>query len=180
MYTLAARPGLILMDATLNIVASNSEALQILAFPVTDPQITESQALAAQRIRAHLQQYLPLNGALVIPQFRSGMRTYLCHSFPVQLLGETPARRAYILMLERRMMNSMTLEEIGARFNLTPREQQVIHYLAQGFTSKEIACRMAISTHTVKAFLRLVMMKMNVSTRSGIIGKIVDAGAHEL
>jgi hypothetical protein len=32
---------------------------------------------------------------------------------------------------------------------------------------------MSISPNTVKAFIRLVMVKMNVSTRSGIIGKIV-------
>ena len=32
---------------------------------------------------------------------------------------------------------------------------------------------MHISPNTVKAFLRLVMVKMDVSTRSGIIGKIV-------
>jgi DNA-binding CsgD family transcriptional regulator len=32
---------------------------------------------------------------------------------------------------------------------------------------------MKISPNTVKAFIRLVMVKMSVSTRSGIIGKIV-------
>jgi DNA-binding CsgD family transcriptional regulator len=32
---------------------------------------------------------------------------------------------------------------------------------------------MKISPNTVKAFVHLVMVKMNVSTRSGIIGRIV-------
>jgi DNA-binding CsgD family transcriptional regulator len=45
--------------------------------------------------------------------------------------------------------------------------------LLEGLTSKEIADRMGISPNTVKAFIRLVMVKMNVSTRSGIIGRIV-------
>jgi len=47
-----------------------------------------------------------------------------------------------------------------------------VEYLLQGLTSKEIAARMNISPNTVKAFLRLVMVKMKVSTRSGIAGKI--------
>jgi len=36
---------------------------------------------------------------------------------------------------------------------------------------------MGISPNTVKAFIRLVMVKMKVSTRSGIIGKIVGPKA---
>ena len=43
----------------------------------------------------------------------------------------------------------------------------------QGFTNKEVGQRMNISPNTVKAFLKLIMMKMGVSTRSGIIGKTV-------
>ena len=46
-------------------------------------------------------------------------------------------------------------------------------YLLEGLTSKQIAERMSISTNTVKAFLRLIMIKMDVSTRSGIVGKAV-------
>jgi len=41
--------------------------------------------------------------------------------------------------------------------------------------SKEIAERMKISPSTVKAFLRLVMVKMSVSTRSGIVGKVLGS-----
>ena len=44
----------------------------------------------------------------------------------------------------------------------------------QGLTSKEIAKRMRISPHTVKTFLGLVLIKMGVATRSGIIAKIIE------
>jgi DNA-binding CsgD family transcriptional regulator len=46
-------------------------------------------------------------------------------------------------------------------------------FLVDGLTSKQIADRMTISTNTVKAFLRLIMIKMGVSTRAGIVGKAV-------
>jgi DNA-binding CsgD family transcriptional regulator len=50
---------------------------------------------------------------------------------------------------------------------------EVVALLVEGLTSKEIANRMKISSNTVKAFLRLVMVKMGVSTRSGVVGKII-------
>ncbi len=62
---------------------------------------------------------------------------------------------------------------IAARFNLTARERETVGFLIEGLTSKEIAGHMNISPNTVKAFIRLIMVKMGVSTRSGIIGKFV-------
>ncbi len=65
------------------------------------------------------------------------------------------------------------MAEISETYGLTAREQETVQFLLEGFTSKEIAQRMMISPNTVKAFIRLVMVKMSVSTRSGIVGKIV-------
>ena len=76
-------------------------------------------------------------------------------------------------MLERASNEAITIAELSERFGLTVREQETVKYLLEGLTSKEIAERMKISPNTVKAFIRLVMVKLNVSTRSGIIGKIV-------
>ena len=62
----------------------------------------------------------------------------------------------------------------AARFQLTDREIEAVQHLADGLTSKEIAQRMNISPNTVKVFLRLVMLKMGVTTRSGVIGKLMS------
>jgi DNA-binding CsgD family transcriptional regulator len=67
----------------------------------------------------------------------------------------------------------MALAQIGQDFELTRREKETVELLIQGLTSKEIATRMQISPNTVKAFLRIVMVKMGVSTRSGILGKVI-------
>lgn len=79
-------------------------------------------------------------------------------------------------MLERKNNQAASIAEIAERFGLTARERETVHLLLEGLTSKEIAQRMAISPNTVKAFIRLVMVKMAVSTRSGIIGKIAGLG----
>lgn len=78
-----------------------------------------------------------------------------------------------VVMFERQSNESVTIAEVSERFGLTAREQETVQLLLEGLTSKEIAERMKISPNTVKAFIRLVMVKMNVSTRSGIIGRIV-------
>jgi DNA-binding NarL/FixJ family response regulator len=80
-----------------------------------------------------------------------------------------------VVILERVANEAMMIGDISQLFGLTSREQQTVKFLLEGLTSKEIAERMQISP--VKAFIRLVMVKMNVSTRSGIIGKIVGSKA---
>jgi len=65
------------------------------------------------------------------------------------------------------------LSQVSQQFNLTQREREVLEYLLQGLSSKEIANRMNISSNTVKAFLRLIMIKTGVSSRSAIVEKIM-------
>jgi DNA-binding CsgD family transcriptional regulator len=78
------------------------------------------------------------------------------------------------LLLERRSPGWLSLSEISESYNLTRRERQTVELLVRGLTTKEIAVQMSVSPNTVKAFLRLVMIKLGVSTRSGIVGKIIS------
>jgi DNA-binding NarL/FixJ family response regulator len=171
-----ARPGLIVVDASLSVVASNAEAIQILAFPERPESIHYLDSWIANKVRSSL---LKRNApARVVSEFHSANRTYLCRSFSLNLgknhrNGAGESAGMLVVMLERKSNEATTIAEIAQRYNLTAREQETVQFLVEGFTSKEIAQRMKISPNTVKAFIRLVMVKMDVSTRSGIIGKIV-------
>ena len=50
----------------------------------------------------------------------------------------------------------------------------MVDLLIQGMTTKEMARALSLSPNTIKSFLRLIMAKMGVSTRSGIVGKVLD------
>ena len=63
----------------------------------------------------------------------------------------------------------------GQQFHLTQREGQVVECLSQGLTSKGIASRLNISPNTVKAFLRVIMLKLKVGTRAAIIQKLFES-----
>jgi DNA-binding CsgD family transcriptional regulator len=169
-----ALPGLVVVDRSLNLVASNVEAIQILTFPSSPEKIPHLEGWLTKRIRGGLvdrRLSAPLN---FVEQFKSARRTYRCRSFPLHLDGNAqgPSLPALLLLLERSTNGGVKLAQICTRLGLTPREQETVKLLFEGLTSKEIAGRMKISPNTVKAFLRLIMVKMGVSTRSGIIGKI--------
>lgn len=107
-------------------------------------------------------------------KFRSGRREYSCRSFPIDSSTNGNAL-ALAVVLERALHTQIPLAPHFEKYNLTHREQEVAHLLSEGLTSKEIGLRLQISPNTVKAFLRLIMMKMGVSTRSGIVGKALTA-----
>jgi DNA-binding NarL/FixJ family response regulator len=48
---------------------------------------------------------------------------------------------------------------------LTQREQEVLGLLAQGSTNRDIATRLSVSEHTVRAHLRGIMQKLQVTNR---------------
>jgi DNA-binding NarL/FixJ family response regulator len=171
-----ARPGLIVVDASLSVLASNAEALQILTFPERPETIHYLDSWIANKVRSSI---LKKNSSSrVVEEFHSAKRTYLCRSFPLNVgktrkNGSGESAGMLVVMLERKSNEATTIAEIALRYGLTAREKETVQFLVEGFTSKEIAQRMKISPNTVKAFIRLIMVKMDVSTRSGIIGKIV-------
>jgi DNA-binding CsgD family transcriptional regulator len=183
------------VDTALNLVASNTEAIQILTFPEPLDKIRNLDSWLTNKIRAHLVERQVQRPTSFVGEFRSAKRTYLCRSFPLDVNANVTGNGNHngashhaemeesngsgvptallVLMIERRSNGAVKLAEVAERFGLTAREQETVQLLLQGLTSKEIAQRMQISPNTVKAFIRLVMVKMSVSTRSGIIGKIV-------
>jgi DNA-binding CsgD family transcriptional regulator len=181
--TCPARLGLIVVDPSLTVVASNSEALNILTFPDRPENIRQLEIWLANKIRLSLTQgQSPLR---FVGEFHSANRTYLCRSFPVDVAGShkplshksncNQSGGLLVVMLERKGDEMVMVAQASQRFGLTAREQETVQLLLEGLTSKEIAQRMKISPNTVKAFIRLVMVKMGVSTRSGIIGKIAGS-----
>jgi len=108
-------------------------------------------------------------------EFVSGKRRYLCRAYWLSPPSNNALNHpALAVLLERSSPTWFDASEIAARFHLTPREQETLEYLIEGLTNKEIGHRMKISVNTVNSFLRLIMMKMGVSTRSAVIGKVVS------
>jgi DNA-binding CsgD family transcriptional regulator len=55
---------------------------------------------------------------------------------------------------------------------LTPREQEIARMVADGFTNKEIASVLEISSWTVSTHLRRIFGKLDVGTRAAMVARL--------
>jgi DNA-binding CsgD family transcriptional regulator len=173
------KTGVMVVDSSLNIMATNGEAIQILSFPKNLQNIPNVKSWLGSKVKSRLIDRLASEPFTFVKQFRSAQRTYLCQALPLNLalVGNRANNQGFIVLMGRKANGQLRINTLYKRYGLTPREQQAVDALLQGMTSKEIAARMKISPNTVKAFLRLVMVKMKVTTRSGIVGKLVGPHA---
>ena len=165
--------GFLLMDSSLNPISFNAEAIQILGYPDKLTKLRRMEVLLGERIRSTLLSGRPLGDAPFVTEFRSGRRRYFCRAFLVDEHGEDPSHPSIAVLLERGPSGLVPLVQVCEQFKLTQREREALEYLLQGLNSKAIADRMNISPNTVKAFMRIIMIKTGASSRSAVIGKVI-------
>ncbi len=96
----------------------------------------------------------------------------LLRGFP--LAPHSPNDDACMLILmekigrERRIVPDQAKDE----FRLTDREVEIVKYISEGWTNKEIARHLDISEHTVKEHVRHLLKKTKSTTRTGILAQI--------
>lgn len=64
------------------------------------------------------------------------------------------------------MKENLNMTEIkDRRMSITPKQQEVLFYLARGYQNKEIAYRMGLSVSTIKLHLTGLYLRLNVKNR---------------
>lgn len=167
MLPATAEVGLLLLDLSLKLIAYDRGASAILDCP--------DQPLPGEILDLIRSQKL----TELSPQrtfFRVGTIEYVCRAHLIESYSGWIAEPLVAIQLERVSSASDAIDELGVKFNLTDREQEALRGISMGLTSKEVAERMGISPNTVKAFLRLIMIKMGVTTRGGIVANLLNRG----
>ena len=175
-HTASLRPsvaGFLLLDSSFKPIYFNNEAIHILAYPERPQKMKSIGPYLANKIGPDLRNRRSSNQSPFLNEFMSGKRRYLCWAFSLNPHSKSSFLATIALLIVRRVQKTVEFSQMAEECRLTPREQEAVEFLMQGLTSKEIAVRMKISPNTVKAFFRLVMVKMGVSTRSGIMGKFI-------
>ncbi len=170
-------PGILLLARfSLCPVAYNQEAVRVLSYPNKPDGSAHTASDLEKHIGAKLVCHSLRGRHQFVDEFRSGDRVYYCRTMNVCLDGNDAAdNQTTLILLERQASPSRLLErKASERFGLSPRERQMVELLIEGMTTKEMAEALNLSPNTIKSFLRLIMAKMGVSTRSGIVGKILD------
>jgi len=77
--------------------------------------------------------------------------------------------RSYLFVLERMEQDSMHLSQAARHLNLNRREQEIVRLLVGGLGNKEIAFALGLSLNTIKGYMKLLMGKLKVRSRTEII-----------
>jgi len=166
--------GFLVADSTLKPLSANHEAIAILTYSGKDstpPSLAEAFDKKIRRQLARGQGALTMAAAPI--QFNSGRRVYFCRAFLLDSNRPAPGAAAVVMVLERGISGALALSQVAEQFHLTRREKETVNLLLQGLGNKEMADRMGISANTVKALLRLVMVKMGVSSRSAVVATVL-------
>jgi DNA-binding CsgD family transcriptional regulator len=166
-------PVAILIDSRCFPVSPSMEALRVLLYPREIPPNGKGRRLAAQRLRA-LFPNGPLAGETVTEgELLSGRRCYLYRIYRFGDSISDPHAPAAVIVLERYQPPLTPPPASLVPYRLTVREEQVLRLVLTGLSNRQIAERIGISPNTVKVFLRLIMTKMEVTSRFGILGKLL-------
>ncbi len=105
-----------------------------------------------------------------VAAIRKGARAVVLKRFAVETLMDAIRTVAtgnvwLPLSLQTQMAAQLTRPKPNA---LSPREEEVVRYVAQGLRNAEIATRLAISEETVKTHLNRIFRKLGVRDRVGL------------
>lgn len=103
-----------------------------------------------------------------------GSHRYICRTYLMESQNGTAPQPMLMLHLQRDTAAPDAVYQIAAEYDLTDREKEALLGLALGLTSREVAKRMNISPNTVKTYVRLIMIKMGVTRRAAIVGKLLE------
>lgn len=124
-------------------------------------------------------------GEHVVAALRAGAAGYLLKDSPPQAIleairqardGDMPLSPA----VRRALVSSVVMEASPRRstpqVTLTPRQAELVGWLAHGFTNQQIAGRMHLSEGSVKQYLLQIGTRLGVSTRTQILVRAVQLG----
>lgn len=80
-----------------------------------------------------------------------------------------------MMILIERVSHGVRVDQIGETTKLTPRESDVVQLLLEGKTNKEVAVCIDIGEYTVKDHIKRIMKKLDVTTRAGIVAKVLQS-----
>jgi len=96
----------------------------------------------------------------------------LLRGFPLAASGEKDEACMLILMEKLGRERRVVSGQVKDQYRLTDREVEIVRYISEGWTNKEIAKHLDISEHTVKEHVRHLLKKTKSTTRTGILASL--------
>lgn len=180
-----AMPGVLSFSASCHLLYMNAEAEELCSQLLEpDPGRTSNQEglvpVEVHELCEALQQApeaqaeTPETDGVQIRRVIGGDRfPVLIRGFLVPDLTNDLEPRFLVLMEKMGRRSQLPTQEAKSHFHLTDREYEIVTYVAEGRTNKEIAEVLEISEHTVKEHIKHILRKTNSTTRTGILAQIL-------
>jgi NarL family two-component system response regulator LiaR len=110
----------------------------------------------------------------IFPAIRAGALSYLLKDISLPDLADAvrKAARGEVVMHPRvaarvvQELESMTHHEAASYTQLSEREHEVLHLIAEGLSNADIAARLVLSEKTVKSHVRNILGKLHLADRT--------------
>ncbi|MCX8030969.1 MAG: LuxR C-terminal-related transcriptional regulator [Thermodesulfovibrionales bacterium] len=116
---------------------------------------------------------MPINIDLI----QSYRRKYLVKALLLFNYNFDKNPKSCLFILERVSTINVNLIKLIREYRLTKREQDILHFLIEGFSNKQIAYELKLSLNTIKTYVKILMNKFNVCSRASIVAEIIKKGA---
>jgi DNA-binding CsgD family transcriptional regulator len=166
-------PGLLLVDSSFNAIACNREAFKILRTSHSGHH-EGSTIRIPEKLLEELRKSEQGAQAGEVTWVSPAKSKYLCHVIVMEPFEQRAAGHHILLVMRRHFSLEDALHEVAAEFKLTEREREALEGISKGMNGRELAKSMKISPNTVKAYMHLIMVKMNVATRAAMIAKVLE------
>ena len=110
-----------------------------------------------------------------------GVVDYICKPFELSELKEKI--KNWLLLIELKGLNEeielkpkhqSRLDNFIKKYDIKPREKEVLSYLLQGYKNNKIAKKMFISTNTVRKHIERIKDRLNITTKAELIEYLYD------
>lgn len=120
-----------------------------------------------------------------ISKIKSGRRWYgvrgvIIWNFHAPAAPEEGRNKHYLFMFERIVPDEFNLGASFRKWQLNAREQELVYLLMAGQSNLEIADHLNISINTVKGYLKLLMRRLGVNSRTKIISQLLTGKNHSV
>jgi len=111
--------------------------------------------------------------------FRLGARAYLLkHMLREDLIDTIREVHAGKLIVPKEIAQVLSSFDVEQR--LTPREIQILGWVAKGLSNKDIGNELRITEHTVKSYLKVILQKLNANDRTHAVTIAAQRGYLEI
>jgi DNA-binding CsgD family transcriptional regulator len=167
--------GLVLMDLSLRWMAFDRGAAAILKCGDDAGTTLEPAAYIPEELLNILRSRNMDDLWSMTKPFRIGKDDYRCRAYLLEPQKPLFTETIVAVHIERSLSGNDPIYHITGKYHLTAREEEVLRGISIGLGTKDLANRLNISPNTVKAFLRLIMVKTGANTRAELFAKILES-----